>query len=110
MIKRMDALRWTSQMDECIRVLSEHPESFLDTVFVAQVRLQMVMEQVNQADWQPNAGTFTGPGHSTSLTRLYINALRSKIEEVMMTIPQELQEHGTPFSPNRWRGVKFSSD
>jgi len=100
-LKRIDALRWTPRLDEYLQSLAEQPECPLDLVFVAQVKLQLIMEQVNEADWQPHHGSYDNVGANSSLTALYINALRSRVEEVKLSLPADLRGHGTCPRPSK---------
>jgi len=98
-LKRIDALRWTPRLDEYLQSLAEQPECPLDLVFVAQVKLQLIMEQVNEADWQPHHGSYDNVGANSSLTALYINALRSRVEEVKLSLPADLRGHEAILGP-----------
>ncbi|KAJ5805371.1 Major facilitator superfamily domain general substrate transporter [Penicillium riverlandense] len=45
-LQKIDALRWTPHMDECLRVIDEAKECPNDEILVQQVRLQLVVEKV----------------------------------------------------------------
>ncbi|KAH6675190.1 hypothetical protein B0J14DRAFT_653379 [Halenospora varia] len=48
-VQKIDALRWTPHMDECLQVLYERKECFNDEILVQQVRLQLITERANRA-------------------------------------------------------------
>ncbi|KAH7333048.1 Zn(II)2Cys6 transcription factor [Rhexocercosporidium sp. MPI-PUGE-AT-0058] len=48
-VQKIDALRWTLHMDECLQVLDERKECFNDEILVQQVRLQLITERANRA-------------------------------------------------------------
>ena len=81
-------------MDEHLQVLSELPECPLDIVFATQVKLQLIVDQINQTEWQHHDGSFRRTGSQPSLTSFYTNALRTKVEAARAAIPPALQDHG----------------
>ncbi|PYI35854.1 hypothetical protein BP00DRAFT_333610 [Aspergillus indologenus CBS 114.80] len=46
-LQQSDSLRWTSYMDECLRLLEEQQESINDEILVQQVRLQLINDKLS---------------------------------------------------------------
>ena len=49
--RKSDALRFTPFMHECLRTLEAQPEWEGDRMLAAQVRCQMVNEQIGESPW-----------------------------------------------------------
>ena len=81
---KVEALRWTPFMDEYLRELCEEPESPLDHVLAAQVKIHLVMEQVNQSEWQTSAPMSTA----------FSAVLRARLREVHATVPTQFKDKG----------------
>jgi len=45
-LQKIDALRWTPYMDECLQILNERKECSNDDILVQQVRLQLILETI----------------------------------------------------------------
>ncbi|OAG41653.1 hypothetical protein AYO21_04117 [Fonsecaea monophora] len=61
-MKRIDGLNWTPCMERCLETLATQPEWHLDGVLVAQVRLQLLLDDINRNSWSLSA-----PSSSLSL-------------------------------------------
>src|SRR4051794_33240812 len=83
-LKRIDALRWTSHMEECLNILAESKECPGDAVLVHQVRLQLLVEQASQISQQIRES-----GNATPLD-LYRRSLQGQLQEVNDKLPPEL--------------------
>jgi hypothetical protein len=79
---QIDAMQWTPYMEECLRLLSESRECPSDESFSHQVRLQLIVREIE----------------STKGTRIplpfYIKALRSKLDDIKSSISLQLQQDG----------------
>ncbi|KAK9310998.1 Zn(II)2Cys6 transcription factor [Lipomyces starkeyi] len=88
-LKRIDSLRWTTHMDDCLTVLAEHPECELDRILVQQVRCQLIKEKASQLERLDedfgDAENFEGP------KSFYRKGLQSRLEETKRDI--SLQSH-----------------
>lgn len=69
-------------MDECLELLSKSRASPFDELFIQQVRLQLVAEQVEKAK-----GTTVPPA-------FYLKDLRFKANEIKANLPPHLQQDG----------------
>ncbi|KAK4097264.1 hypothetical protein N658DRAFT_500654 [Parathielavia hyrcaniae] len=79
--KRLEPLKWTSYCEESLDKLSKQPEWLGDTVLVAAVRYQLVVNQLTQTPRQ---------SHDGGLPSFYIDALRSQIQTIRRDLPSEL--------------------
>lgn len=50
-VQKIDALRWTTHLDECLRMLDEKKECSNDEILVQQVRLQFIAEEAARSMW-----------------------------------------------------------
>jgi len=92
-VKKGDGMRWTPRMDEFLRMLTDEPEVPLDGVFAVMVKLQLVMEQVNQME---------------TITPLFATALRARVADIKASIPDGFQDHRKFFSPQGVLGRRQS--
>lgn len=80
-------------MDECIHVLSSAPECYSDSIFIAQVRLQMIEEKIANH----TASTKTGAGEtgdSKVAIPFYIHALNVELDEVRRGLSTDNEKNG----------------
>jgi hypothetical protein len=97
-LQRIDALRWTPHMDECLQTLAEKQECPTDEVLVQQVRLQLIVEKVTQARWHD--GEIENAGPVRAPPAFYLKALQSQLQEVKRKLPPESQQNGKLSSTN----------
>ncbi|KAJ9401498.1 hypothetical protein DTO282F9_1695 [Paecilomyces variotii] len=90
-LQKIDALRWTSHMDESLRILAEKQECPTDIVLVQQVRLQLISEKVAQGPWQYGAAENTNSHEPPPA--FYLQALQSQVMEAVQKAPPELQHN-----------------
>ncbi|PWY70281.1 hypothetical protein BO70DRAFT_299324 [Aspergillus heteromorphus CBS 117.55] len=76
-LQKIDPLRWTPHMDECLHVLSEHPECLNDEVLIHQVRLQLINEKIHLSDWHGGLAATHEPLKAP--TSLYLHAMESQL-------------------------------
>ncbi|KAK3903975.1 transcriptional regulator WAR1 [Staphylotrichum tortipilum] len=88
-IKRLDALTWTSHMDECLQALSQRQEWEGDDLLVAQVKVQLIVEQLTRATTQAPDGV--PPAYALS-------ALRTQLHSIKAQLPPHLQQNDTILS------------
>uniref|UniRef100_L2FUC2 Zn 2cys6 transcription factor n=1 Tax=Colletotrichum fructicola (strain Nara gc5) TaxID=1213859 RepID=L2FUC2_COLFN len=69
---KMDPLRWTPHMDECLQILDSHVTVPSDQALVALVRMQLLKEEAGRLSWRPEVtydatdGLRTPPSISTA--------------------------------------------
>ncbi|KAK4155624.1 hypothetical protein C8A00DRAFT_41809 [Chaetomidium leptoderma] len=88
-IKRLDALTWTPHMDECLQSLSQQREWDGDDLLVAQVRVQVIVEQLTRAASQTPDGI--PPGY-------VLSTLRTQLQSTKAQLPLHLQQNDTILS------------
>lgn len=91
-LQRIDALRWTPYLDECLQMLAEKQEYPADTFLVHQVKLQLIVEKVSQAPWHD--GLVDSIDSMKVPPAFYLKALRAQLRDFKQNIPPELQQNG----------------
>ncbi|KAK1714396.1 hypothetical protein BDP67DRAFT_618253 [Colletotrichum lupini] len=93
---KMDPLRWTPHMDECLQVLDEQPESPSDRTLVALVRMQLLKEEAGKmsAAWRPETTFDIVDSHRTP-PAMYVKLLQRQLQQHIQSLPSELQSTGT---------------
>ncbi|KAJ6102366.1 hypothetical protein N7486_004793 [Penicillium sp. IBT 16267x] len=89
---RQDAIRWTPQMEEALRVITISQSCPADQLFVFQVRLQLFKQKaddIRQQDETDYARTGATPA-SSAPRLLYIKNLRRQLNELMSSLPPDL--------------------
>jgi hypothetical protein len=74
-------------MDECLQALSQEREWEGDDLLVAQVKVQLIVEQLTRATSQSPDGL--PPGY-------VLSALRSQLQNTKAQLPLHLQQNGMP--------------
>ncbi|KAL2265989.1 hypothetical protein VTJ83DRAFT_5341 [Remersonia thermophila] len=88
-IKRLDSLTWTSHMDECLVALTQHREWDGDDLLAAQVKIQLIIEQLTRAAAQSPDGV--PPNY-------VLSALRTQLHNHKAQLPPHLQQNDTILS------------
>jgi hypothetical protein len=91
---RQDALRWTPQMEEALRVLTMSEACPADRLFVSQVRLQVLKQRADDVRQQDEARTATAPAAVSAPRLLYLKTLRRELHELRSTFPPDLPRLG----------------
>jgi len=98
--QRIDSLRWTPYLDDCLQMLAEQKEHSTDLFLAQLVRLQLIVERVTQAPWNDY-----GQAESTSSLRAPSNfclkALQERLSDFKSRSPPEFLQnrmsiHGPP--------------
>ncbi|KAK9235751.1 Zn(II)2Cys6 transcription factor [Lipomyces kononenkoae] len=87
-LHKIDALRWTQHMDQCLQVLDENQECNNDQILVQQVRLQLIVEQTKPRNWH-----YT-PGFTKAPLEFYVHALQSRLEEIKKRPDSNSNQYG----------------
>lgn len=90
-LKKLEPLRWTSHMDECLRVLEEQAESDSDISLAALVKLQLITEQIHRAPWQNGDSSNV---RVQVLPPAYLNSVMAQLRRVRNELPAGLQNNG----------------
>ncbi|KAK3991501.1 hypothetical protein QBC44DRAFT_341065 [Cladorrhinum sp. PSN332] len=88
-LKRLDALNWTPHMDEILLQLSQRREWEGDDLLVAQVKVQLIVEQLNR---------FTAQSPDNTPPYYYVSALHTQLQTIKSQLPHHLQTNDTLLS------------
>jgi hypothetical protein len=83
-LQRMEPLRLTPYMDECIRNLSKKAEYPSDKIMACLAKLQMVVGHIPS-----NCGVQSPIG-------LYVNALQAQLQAIRKDLSHEFSQNGQP--------------
>ncbi|OHF02992.1 hypothetical protein CORC01_01750 [Colletotrichum orchidophilum] len=89
---KMDPLRWTTHMDECLQVLDEQPEAPPDRTLVALVRMQLLKEEAVKVSsaWRPE-NMFDIVDAQKTPPAMYVKLLQRQLQQHIQSLPSELQ-------------------
>ncbi|KAI1642323.1 uncharacterized protein F4817DRAFT_353233 [Daldinia loculata] len=76
-LQKIDALRWTPHMDDCLQILSDENECSNDEVLVKQVQLQLIIEKTNQQALYDGA---------REPTYTYLEGLYSQLQDIKESV------------------------
>lgn len=88
---KIDPLRWTPYMDECLQILSTKQEAPTDKMLAQQIRLQLLAEKVAQT-----ASKNTVFEHSEAPKAhlpFYLRALRSQLVDIKRMVSPEVERN-----------------
>ena len=91
-IQKIDALRWTPHMEECLQIVDERKECPNDEILVQQVRLQLLVEKMGQGTGRD--GTMDSPAHTRGPPSLYSETLYSKLQDIKTHLLNQPQTDG----------------
>ncbi|KAJ5168168.1 uncharacterized protein N7482_003762 [Penicillium canariense] len=93
---RQDALRWTPQMEEALRLITTNELCASDELFVSQVRLQLLKQRAEDIRRQDEADYLsTGATPLASAPRLfYLKSLRRQLQELRASLRPDLPQIG----------------
>lgn len=90
-LQKIDALRWTPHMDDCLQILSDENECSNDEVLVKQVQLQLIIEKTNQQALYDGA---------REPTYTYLEGLYSQLQDIKESVLCKPQRNGRlPYKP-----------
>ncbi|KAJ5649729.1 uncharacterized protein N7484_003452 [Penicillium longicatenatum] len=87
---RMDPLRWTPHMKECLDILVHSEESSGDGVLVQFTRTRLLADQIFQGPW--SEGLY-GLNAAQTLAAFHLKALQSRLETIKAEIPIQLADN-----------------
>ncbi|KAL4774742.1 hypothetical protein BDW60DRAFT_205301 [Aspergillus nidulans var. acristatus] len=87
---RQDALRWTPQMEEALRLLAVSDACPADRLFVCQIRLQLLKQRADDVRQQDEARTGVAAASAPGL--LYLRTLRRELHELRASFPMEMDQ------------------
>ncbi|OAX80955.1 hypothetical protein ACJ72_04703 [Emergomyces africanus] len=107
---RQDAIRWTPQMEDALRVIAMNESCPTDELFVAQVRLQLLKQKAEYVRQQDEAGlvrTGTATAAASAPRLLYLKALRTQLHELRSSFPPGLHQIGKYLTPKQIKPERF---
>ena len=90
--RRLDALRWTPYLDECLAVLGEKDEHPTDPLLIHLVKLQLLVEKAGQAPWHEERDDPNGSVRVPPI--FYLKALQAQLQDFKTRIPPVIQGNG----------------
>ncbi|KAF2813174.1 uncharacterized protein BDZ99DRAFT_251042 [Mytilinidion resinicola] len=93
---RIDALRWTPQMEEALRIIEMNKSCLTDEAFAFQVRLQLLKQRAAHIREQQIDGARTATASVTTSVPglLYLKTLREQLHELKSSFPPDLLQRG----------------
>ncbi|KIW85523.1 hypothetical protein Z517_00915 [Fonsecaea pedrosoi CBS 271.37] len=106
-MKRIDGLNWTPYMERCLETLATQPEWHLDGVLVAQVRLQLLLDDINRNSWSMSAPSSSlslfssSSSHTTAAamatatgpSAFYVSAILAQIRAIEKELTPDLKNN-----------------
>ncbi|KAH8665073.1 hypothetical protein BGZ60DRAFT_529418 [Tricladium varicosporioides] len=86
--QRIDALRWTPYMDECLRILETENDLPTDIILVHQVKLQLICERLSEINSMQD--------HELSLSAslpYFLKTSQAQLENFKKNIPESLRDN-----------------
>ncbi|KAJ5709837.1 hypothetical protein N7493_009429 [Penicillium malachiteum] len=87
---RMEPLRWTPHMKECLDILAHSEESSGDMVLVQFTHTRLLADQILQGPW--SEGLY-GLYVTQTLATFHLKALQSRLETIKAEIPVQLADN-----------------
>jgi hypothetical protein len=92
--QRIEPLRWTPYLDECLQTLSESDDAPTDKIFVHQIRLQLLTDKALSLTSHDDLGEARKDSIGTAPPAFYRKSLLLQLEAVKKEIPPEFQQTG----------------
>ncbi|TAQ89078.1 hypothetical protein B7494_g2583 [Chlorociboria aeruginascens] len=89
--QRIDFMRWTPYLDDCLILLEEKHDFPTDLLLVYLVRVQIICNRAANSTWNE---IFGGAGSSVP-SYFYIKTLKSQLDDLERSIPPELKSNVT---------------
>ncbi|KAL2843005.1 C6 transcription factor [Aspergillus pseudodeflectus] len=89
---RQDALRWTPQMGEALRVIEITDACPADRFFVSQIRLQRLKQRADDIRQQDEGSLGTENDAASAPRLLYLRTLRRQLHELRASVAPDLQQ------------------
>ncbi|KAH7146766.1 hypothetical protein B0J13DRAFT_317502 [Dactylonectria estremocensis] len=89
-LDRIDTLRWTPHMSECVHQLADIKECESDSILVTVVKLQLIVEQIRQSPLHERRVGRDAPPKPPA--PFYVKALQAELDDVKRLVPSELQK------------------
>ena len=90
--QRLDALRWTPYLEECITALGEKEDQPTDKLLIHLVKLQLIVEKAGHAPWHEQRDDPHGSARVPPV--FYAKALQARLQDFKANIPVDIQKNG----------------
>jgi hypothetical protein len=90
--QRIEPLRWTPYLDDCLQALNEAKDAPTEIVFVHRIRLQLLTKEALSLASHVDLGEARSPDPLP--TGFYRKSLLAQLEKIKQDIPLELQHNG----------------
>ncbi|TDZ38782.1 Transcriptional regulator WAR1 [Colletotrichum spinosum] len=94
---KMDPLRWTPHMEECLQVLDQQPGTPADRTLVALTKMRLLNEEASRLSWRPEV-IYDATDAAKTPPSMYVKLLRGQLQKVIQALPSELQSSDTVIS------------
>ncbi|KAI1139781.1 hypothetical protein F5Y05DRAFT_411965 [Hypoxylon sp. FL0543] len=84
--RKTEPLRWTPYLDDCLRILGEGRETYLDTLLATQVKCQLITNQLSCYGFNETQGAEDAKALSTILS----TALLRQLDSIRQGLPAEI--------------------
>ncbi|KAF2188861.1 hypothetical protein K469DRAFT_564540 [Zopfia rhizophila CBS 207.26] len=91
--QRTEPMRWTSYLEECLRLLEEKKDYSTDQFLVYLTRVQLIRNQAATVVWTDTLPT--GNASDGLPKDFYVHTFKSQIEELKRSVPSELKSNAT---------------
>ena len=94
---RIDALRWTPQMEEALHLVTMNKSCPADQAFAVQVRLQLLAQRaalVLEQHEHSRSGTAAAATSGPVPGFLFLKALRGQLQELRASFSEDLHKQG----------------
>jgi hypothetical protein len=82
-LQKMDILRWTPHMDECLQILEDNKECSNDELLVQQIRLQQIVNKMTLDTLSDGALDFREHSQPTSA---HLKSLHSQLQGIKTSL------------------------
>ncbi|KAH8657849.1 hypothetical protein BX600DRAFT_468265 [Xylariales sp. PMI_506] len=92
--KAADGLRWSPHLDDYLSYLSRHSDVEQDLLLIAQVKIQLIVNQVHYSSWRHGNVEIPAP---------YLDALKSQLDDISGISGNEMALKDSPMVHNLYR-------
>ncbi|KAI1171455.1 hypothetical protein F4777DRAFT_565377 [Nemania sp. FL0916] len=89
---RCSSMRWTSHMDDCLKMLDENPEWEGDQILVLMVRIRKLSDHISQVQ-TTGASEFDGHSSPKMPPSIYIKYFRQCLQTIRDQVPESLRDN-----------------
>lgn len=95
--RKTEPLRWTPYLDDCLRLIGEGKETYLDVYLAAQIKCQIITNHLTC----PCAYELTGPDSLKVSSAVLTSALLRQLNDIQKSLPPQVRSDSEKFPPRR---------